>query len=43
MPEAADRRAEVKKVKEQIEALRRTKPRLAVAEILSARHEGHKH
>lgn len=43
VPETADRRAEVSKVKEQIEAFRQTKPQLNVEDILSARHEDHRH
>jgi prevent-host-death family protein len=43
VPEAVDRRAEVRKVKEQIAAFRRMGPRLDVADIQSARHEGHKY
>lgn len=41
VPEASWRQVDVRKVKEQIAAFRRTMPRLDVSDILSARHEGH--
>jgi prevent-host-death family protein len=43
VPEATQRRADVRKVKEQIAAFRQTMPPLSVSDILSARHEGHKY
>jgi prevent-host-death family protein len=43
VPEATQRQADVRKVKEQIAAFRRTMPPLGVSDILSARHEGHKY
>lgn len=43
VPETRQRQAELKKVKERIEAFRRTMPPLSVEEIRAARHEGHKY
>ena len=43
VPEATQRQADVRKVKEQIAAVRRTMPPLSVSDILPARHEGHKY
>ena len=43
VPEATQRQADVRKVKEQIAAFRQTMPALTVSDILSARHEGHKY
>jgi len=43
VPEAIQRQANVRKVKEQIAAFRQTMPALRVSDILSARHEGHEH
>ena len=43
VPEATQRQADVRKVKEQIAAFPRTMPPLSVSDILSARHEGHKY
>jgi prevent-host-death family protein len=43
VPEATQRQADVRKVKEQIAAFRKTMPSLSVSDILSARHEGHKY
>jgi prevent-host-death family protein len=43
VPDADDRRARVARLKAEIEEFRKTAPKLTVEEILSARHEGHKH
>ena len=37
------RRAEIEKVMDQIIAFRETMPRLPLEDILSSRHEGHRH
>ena len=43
VPEATRHQADVRKVKEQIAAFRRTMPPLSMSDILSARHEGHRY
>ncbi|MCW5737190.1 MAG: type II toxin-antitoxin system prevent-host-death family antitoxin [Enhydrobacter sp.] len=43
VPEASPRQADIRKVKKQIAALRKTMPRLSASDILSARHEGHEY
>lgn len=43
VPAEDQRRAEVEKTMAQVEAFRRTMPPIAVEDILSARHEGHRY
>lgn len=43
VPEAPPRQADVREVKRRIADFRRTMPLLNVADILSARHDGHKY
>jgi prevent-host-death family protein len=43
VPELDQRIEQVKRTMDQIKALRATGPRLSVAEILAARHEGHRY
>jgi prevent-host-death family protein len=43
VPEADQRRSEIRKVMAEIRELRKTMPSLTLDEILSARHEGHKY
>ena len=43
IPEADQRKSEVLKTMTQIAAFRETMPSIAVSDILSARHEGHRH
>lgn len=41
VPEAEQGSIEVRRTMEQIESFRKTRPSIAVADILAARHEGH--
>ena len=43
VPEAEQRQAKIARFKAGIEGFRKTAPKLSIAEILSARHEGHKY
>lgn len=43
VPEARDRKAEISKALDDMKALGRRVGKIKVAEILSARHEGHKY
>ena len=43
VPEARDRKAEISKALDDLKALGRQVGKITVAEILSARHEGHKY
>jgi prevent-host-death family protein len=43
VPETTRHQSDVRRVKEQIAAFRRTMPPLNLSDILSARHEGHKY
>jgi prevent-host-death family protein len=43
VPETTRHQADVRRVKEQIAAFRRTMPPLNLSDILPARHEGHKY
>jgi prevent-host-death family protein len=43
VPEVDQRLSEVQKTMDQIAAFRATMPRIALSDILSARHEGHRH
>jgi prevent-host-death family protein len=43
VPERDERESEIARVMERIEAFRRTMPRLTLNDLLSSRHEGHKH
>ena len=43
VPEADQRLTEVQKTMDQIAAFRATMPRIALSELLSARHEGRRH
>ena len=43
VPEAEQRASEVQRTMDQIAAFRKTMPNMTVSEILSARHEGHRH
>ena len=43
VPEADQRRLEVRKAMAELQAFRETMPRLTLDEILSARHEGHRY
>ena len=43
VPETEQRRAKVARFKARIEEFRKSAPKLSIAEILSARHEGHKY
>jgi prevent-host-death family protein len=43
VPEADRRQAELDRVITEIDEFRKTMPRIALEEILSARHEGHKY
>ena len=43
VPEVDQRLSEVRKTMDQIAAFRATMPRIALSDILSARHEGHRY
>lgn len=43
VPEAEQRASEVRRTMEQIAAFRETMPVMTTADILAARHEGHRH
>jgi prevent-host-death family protein len=43
VPEADDRQARVARAMAEIEEFRKTMPNIALEDILSARHEGHKY
>jgi prevent-host-death family protein len=43
VPDADDRQAKIARAMADIEAFRKTMPKLTLEEILSARHEGHKY
>lgn len=43
VPEVSRRREEIEAAMREIERLRKHMPKLSVAEILAARHEGHKY
>ena len=43
VPEADSRQARIASAMAEIEEFRKTMPRIALEDILSARHEGHKH
>jgi len=43
VPENEERQAETLRTMERIEKLRKTMPQMTLAELLAARHEGHKY
>ena len=43
VPDAEDRQAKIRRTMAEIEAFRKTMPKITLEEILSARHEGHKY
>ena len=43
VPDAEDRQAKIRRTMAEMEAFRKTLPKITLEDILSARHEGHKY